>query len=74
MFDCQLETYDVGQHENKQINGNDVRQRKCTERQYQCKSGECIHIRYTCDGEFDCSDNSDEDPKQCFNKDRLHTE
>lgn len=48
-----------------------VRQRKCSQRQFQCRSGECIHISYTCDGEPDCPDHSDEDPKECFNKGEL---
>lgn len=45
-----------------------VRQQKCSQRQFQCRTGECIHIIYTCDGEFDCPDHSDEDPKECFNR------
>lgn len=48
-----------------------MRQRKCSQRQFQCRSGECIHISYTCDGEPDCPDHSDEDPKECFNKGEL---
>lgn len=44
------------------------RQKLCTERQFQCKSGECIPIKYTCDGEPDCQDRSDEDPTECANK------
>lgn len=45
-----------------------VRQKFCTERQFQCRSGECIPINYTCDGEPDCKDKSDEDPSECANK------
>ena len=32
----------------------------CGEDQFQCSSGRCIHSRWRCDGEYDCSDNSDE--------------
>ncbi|CAH1722415.1 unnamed protein product [Chironomus riparius] len=44
-----------------------MRQPKCTDRQFQCKSGECIPIKYICDGESDCKDRSDEDPTECSN-------
>lgn len=45
-----------------------VRLRKCSQRQFQCRSGECIPMKYTCDKEPDCPDKSDEDPVECFNK------
>lgn len=45
-----------------------MRQKFCTERQFQCRSGECIPINYTCDGEPDCKDKSDEDTSECANK------
>lgn len=48
-----------------------VRQPKCTDRQFQCKSGECIPIKYICDGESDCKDRSDEDPTECTNISKL---
>lgn len=45
-----------------------VRVKKCSQRQFKCRSGECIPMKYTCDGEPDCPDKSDEDPRECFNK------
>ena len=45
--------------------------KKCSLRQFQCRTGECIHISYVCDRENDCSDSSDEDPKECFNKGKM---
>lgn len=48
-----------------------VKQPKCTDRQFQCKSGECVPVKYTCDGEFDCKDRSDEDPTECSDKRKL---
>ena len=32
----------------------------CEDGQFQCDSGRCIRDEWKCDGEFDCSDNSDE--------------
>ncbi|XP_054083519.1 very low-density lipoprotein receptor isoform X5 [Zeugodacus cucurbitae] len=37
----------------------------CEEKQFQCDNGACIPIRYTCDGESDCSDHSDERIANC---------
>ncbi|KAG5681486.1 hypothetical protein PVAND_010916 [Polypedilum vanderplanki] len=45
-----------------------MRQRKCTERQFQCNNGECIPMKYLCDGEPDCQDKSDEDQTECSHK------
>ncbi|CAF1643605.1 unnamed protein product, partial [Adineta ricciae] len=33
----------------------------CSEDQYQCQTGQCIDIDWVCDGEWDCSDASDEE-------------
>jgi hypothetical protein len=33
---------------------------KCTENQWQCRSGQCIEIEWVLDGEWDCVDASDE--------------
>ncbi|XP_017846633.1 low-density lipoprotein receptor isoform X3 [Drosophila busckii] len=33
---------------------------KCGEKQFQCQNGDCIPIRFVCDGEPDCKDLSDE--------------
>ena len=32
----------------------------CQENEYQCQTGQCINIEWLCDGEWDCSDASDE--------------
>ncbi|XP_039970015.1 low-density lipoprotein receptor isoform X4 [Bactrocera tryoni] len=37
----------------------------CEEKQFQCDNGACIPIRFTCDGESDCSDHSDERIANC---------
>ncbi|KAH8407013.1 hypothetical protein KR222_004148, partial [Zaprionus bogoriensis] len=37
----------------------------CEEKQFRCSSGECIPIRYVCDGDSDCRDHSDEQQEQC---------
>lgn len=37
----------------------------CSGHQFQCGDGSCIHISFACDGENDCADASDENPKEC---------
>lgn len=37
------------------------RQWTCRHDQYQCQTGQCIDINWVCDGEWDCSDASDEE-------------
>ncbi|KAH8295018.1 hypothetical protein KR018_005781 [Drosophila ironensis] len=37
----------------------------CEEKQFPCSSGECIPIRFVCDGDSDCRDHSDERLEQC---------
>ncbi|CAF1424689.1 unnamed protein product [Adineta steineri] len=32
----------------------------CNEEQFQCRTGQCIELEWVCDGEWDCSDASDE--------------
>ncbi|KAH8382768.1 hypothetical protein KR009_005156 [Drosophila setifemur] len=38
---------------------------KCDEKQFQCRSGDCIPIRFVCDGDADCKDHSDEQVQEC---------
>ncbi|XP_003736778.3 very low-density lipoprotein receptor isoform X4 [Drosophila pseudoobscura] len=38
---------------------------KCDEKQFQCRNGDCIPIRYVCDGDADCKDHSDEQVTEC---------
>ncbi|XP_053696263.1 low-density lipoprotein receptor-like isoform X2 [Sabethes cyaneus] len=38
---------------------------QCSERQFHCNDGHCIHVSFICDGEADCADASDEDPREC---------
>ncbi|CAF0803116.1 unnamed protein product [Adineta steineri] len=33
----------------------------CQDHQYQCRTGQCIELDWVCDGEWDCSDASDEE-------------
>lgn len=33
---------------------------KCSASEMQCLSGECIHMKWRCDGDPDCKDSSDE--------------
>lgn len=41
----------------------------CTDRQFRCADGTaCIHMAFLCDGEAECPDKSDEDPRECFLK------
>lgn len=45
----------------------------CTDRQFRCADGTaCIHITFLCDGEAECPDKSDEDPRECFLKGEFH--
>ncbi|XP_034113849.1 very low-density lipoprotein receptor-like isoform X3 [Drosophila albomicans] len=37
----------------------------CEEKQFRCNSGECISVRFVCDGAADCKDQSDEQREQC---------
>ncbi|XP_022809604.1 uncharacterized protein LOC111346591 [Stylophora pistillata] len=37
----------------------------CGNKQFQCKNGECVKKNLRCDGDFACTDNSDEDDCEC---------
>ncbi|XP_025406310.1 uncharacterized protein LOC112680434 isoform X2 [Sipha flava] len=37
----------------------------CLSEEFECKSRECIPIRFLCDSVTDCTDGSDESPEQC---------
>ncbi|XP_067614233.1 very low-density lipoprotein receptor isoform X3 [Eurosta solidaginis] len=39
--------------------------RFCDEKQFECGDGECIPVRFTCDGQSDCKDHSDERIPSC---------
>lgn len=40
-------------------------QHTCEANSFQCLTGHCIPKRWVCDGDDDCQDDSDEDPKLC---------
>ena len=37
----------------------------CGNKQFKCKNGECVKINLRCDGDFACTDDSDEDNCEC---------
>lgn len=41
-----------------------IAKQNCTEEQFRCSNGRCVPSSYYCDGDNDCSDNSDE-PEHC---------
>jgi hypothetical protein len=44
----------------------------CMNNQYQCRTGQCIEIEWICDGEWDCSDASDEESIMLIEKWSIH--
>ena len=40
----------------------------CSLRQFRCDNGRCIPLTWTCEGEDDCGDNSDETAAECDGK------
>jgi len=38
----------------------------CNSKNFICANGECISSRFRCDGDFDCTDNSDEVSRATF--------
>ncbi|KAJ6635654.1 Modular serine protease [Pseudolycoriella hygida] len=40
-------------------------QSKCSDRQFRCGNGACIHSSFVCDAQLDCDDGSDEFPEIC---------
>ncbi|KAM7362323.1 uncharacterized protein ACRADG_013087 isoform 3-T3 [Cochliomyia hominivorax] len=38
---------------------------KCNEKEFQCGSGECLPVRFLCDGDSDCADHTDEMIPEC---------
>lgn len=40
-------------------------QSKCSDRQFRCGNGDCIHSSYVCDAQPDCDDGSDEFSEIC---------
>lgn len=39
--------------------------RKCSNQEFKCTNGQCIKNTWVCDGDYDCTDNSDEDKNTC---------
>lgn len=37
----------------------------CSSEEFECKSGECVPVRFLCDSYTDCTDGSDESPERC---------
>jgi hypothetical protein len=44
----------------------------CQNNQYQCRTGQCIELDWVCDGEWDCSDASDEEAIFLIEKPSIH--
>ncbi|UJR12875.1 hypothetical protein I4U23_017049 [Adineta vaga] len=44
----------------------------CQNHQYQCRTGQCIPLAWVCDGEWDCSDASDEEAVVLSEKPSVH--
>jgi hypothetical protein len=46
----------------------------CQNNQYQCRTGQCIELDWVCDGEWDCSDASDEEAILLIEKSSIHND
>jgi hypothetical protein len=46
----------------------------CQTNQYQCQTGQCIELDWVCDGEWDCSDASDEEALFLIEKPSIHND
>ncbi|CAF5148343.1 unnamed protein product, partial [Rotaria magnacalcarata] len=51
--------WDLPQHMDEDSTA--CRQWICSKEEYQCQTGQCIPLEWVCDGEWDCSDASDEE-------------
>ena len=38
---------------------------ECTQHEFKCNNGQCVHLNKLCDSLFDCLDHSDEDGETC---------
>ena len=68
---CAIDESTVDECEIPMCEPERVEKSLCSIEEFQCQSGECIYNKHICDGDFDCSDGSDE--KDCINYISLYT-